>query len=434
MTRTALSVLNRIYEWTVGSLIAAAALFSLYSIWDNAQIYQAVRDLQDQIQPLKPAELVGSGPDFEELLALNEDVVAWLTVDGTNIDYPVVQGEDNLEYMNKDVLSDFSLAGSIFLDVRNNPDFSDNFSLLYGHNMDEHLMFGDLALFLDKDFFEANKTATLLLPGESRDLRVAAVLQLPAGNSEVFDPDVWESSLAGLAEFLEENSIWYWSGLISKLKKYPERYQVTTTVTCSGGSTNNRTVLILIGDKSGYVYTPDEKLLDDDEADKEGAKGGKKYSSGTESGSDGSDDSGGNGGSDDPGGSGGNGGPDDPGGSGGNGGSDDPGGSGGNSGPDDPGGSGGNGGSNGSGISGGGSSSNGSGTPGGEGSSGLSGDLETDDSQIKQGTQAGQYEHGLPKTGDQDDKQFWIRVIVGMLLFIFLYECWDRRMDRRYYY
>lgn len=246
MNGMVLKLLNSIYGWVVGTAVMASVAYAGYSIWDNAQIYQAAQNVQEQIRQLKPDAEAKGGPGFDELRALNGDVVGWITVDGTNIDYPVLQGDTNLTYMDKDVYGDFSMAGSIFLDTRNKSDFSDNYSLIYGHNMDEHLMFGDLALFKQKSFFEKNSSATLLLPGESRDLKVAAVLQIPAGTEEIFNPDKWKDHLDGLGEFLEKNSIWYREDLINQLILFPKAMDVVSLVTCSDGSTNDRTVLILV--------------------------------------------------------------------------------------------------------------------------------------------------------------------------------------------
>ena len=57
-------------------------------------------------------------------MAINKDVAGWITIDDTHIDYPVVQGKDDMEYINKDVYGEFSLSGSIFLSCMNKKDFS----------------------------------------------------------------------------------------------------------------------------------------------------------------------------------------------------------------------------------------------------------------------------------------------------------------------
>lgn len=267
MSRITLKLLNGIYGWVISTIILTSSIYAVYSIWDNSQIYQAAEDVQNEIRKLKPVEgTEEQGPGFDELRAINEDVVGWITVDNTNIDYPVLQGDTNLTYMDKDVFGEYSLAGSIFLDIRNNADFSDNYSLIYGHNMNEHLMFGDIALFKDHDFFEENNSATLMMPDGSREMGVAAVLQIPAGVDEIFNPYHWRDSLEGLAEYLEKESIWFRKSWLDKLKKHPDNYDIVTLVTCSSGSTNSRSVLVLIHEKKDISDEP-TKPDDGDEGD-----------------------------------------------------------------------------------------------------------------------------------------------------------------------
>ena len=62
-------------------------------------------------------------------------VIAWIRIDDTNINYPVVQGSDNAWFLNRNYKGVFATAGSIFLDYRNTKNFSDSFSIIYGHRM-----------------------------------------------------------------------------------------------------------------------------------------------------------------------------------------------------------------------------------------------------------------------------------------------------------
>lgn len=78
-----------------------------------------------------------------------------MTIDDTNIDYPVMQGEDNNEYLNKDPFGNYALSGSIFLDRRNNPEFKDYYSLIYGHHMEHGMMFGAIDEYLNEDYFNS---------------------------------------------------------------------------------------------------------------------------------------------------------------------------------------------------------------------------------------------------------------------------------------
>ena len=96
-------------------------------------------------------------------MKLNKDVVGWITIFDTHISYPVVQGKDNQEYLNKDVFGKFSFSGSIFLDYRNACDFTDSYSIIYGHHMEYGAMFGDVVEFKNDDYFQEHKTGALFL-------------------------------------------------------------------------------------------------------------------------------------------------------------------------------------------------------------------------------------------------------------------------------
>lgn len=115
-------------------------------------------------------------------------MAAWLTMTDTSIDYPVMQGEDNSEYLSKDPFGDYSLAGSIFLDARNSPDFSDDYSLVYGHHMEHGLMFGALDAWMEEPFFDSHRTGTLIINDETYSLTVFAVLESEATREEIFAP------------------------------------------------------------------------------------------------------------------------------------------------------------------------------------------------------------------------------------------------------
>ena len=73
--------------------------------------------------------------DFESLQATNSDVVAWLYIPDTNVNFPVVKGPSNYTYLNLNYEGNYSISGSIFMDIACSSDFSDAETLLYGHNM-----------------------------------------------------------------------------------------------------------------------------------------------------------------------------------------------------------------------------------------------------------------------------------------------------------
>lgn len=88
--------------------------------------------------------------DFQNLQQINPEILAWITVPGTPIDYPVALGEDNSYYLNHTVTGESNILGSIFATA--GTDFEESHIILYGHNMASGKMFGSLKKYHDKDF------------------------------------------------------------------------------------------------------------------------------------------------------------------------------------------------------------------------------------------------------------------------------------------
>ena len=113
--------------------------------------------------------------------------VAWLKLDGTHIDYPVMQASDNQWYLSHDYYGNQASSGAIFLDYRNAPDFSDSLSIIYGHRMNGDLMFSDLAKYRDDDYFADHATGVLATPEKSTALRVLAYREIFADDALYYD-------------------------------------------------------------------------------------------------------------------------------------------------------------------------------------------------------------------------------------------------------
>ena len=102
--------------------------------------------------------------DFESLQAINPDVVGWIYIPGTDINYPVVRGDDNDEYIYRLFDGTYNKAGSIFMDYRNNSAFFDKNTVLYGHHMRNGTMFAQLTEYADQAFYEAHPYGMLVTP------------------------------------------------------------------------------------------------------------------------------------------------------------------------------------------------------------------------------------------------------------------------------
>ena len=91
--------------------------------------------------------------DFSALLSQNSDTVAWLQVNGTNINYPVVQSSDNEYYLNHDINRYATNVGWIFGDYRDNFDSFGRNTIIYGHNLTNKTMFGSLPWILRSSWY-----------------------------------------------------------------------------------------------------------------------------------------------------------------------------------------------------------------------------------------------------------------------------------------
>ncbi len=187
MKKRILRPINEAFDLLFIALMLLLLLFVGYAQWDSRQVYTSADPVQYiQYKPSPPDEMVS----FEELQAINPDVLGWLTVYDTNIDYPLVIGEDNEQYLNHNPKNEPESAGSLFLDYRNSKDFSDFNTIIFGHHMSHHKMFGDLDEFLDEVFWNTHEYGNLVYNGESHGLQFIAMLQCDAYDFLLYKPGV----------------------------------------------------------------------------------------------------------------------------------------------------------------------------------------------------------------------------------------------------
>lgn len=214
-----------------GLLIFFLLLFVMgfYALYDSYLVYMDAND----------TSLLKYKPGYEKEEPKKEikgNMVAWITLDDTDIDYPVMQGDDNSEYLNKDPYGEYSLSGSIFLDSRNASDFSDSYSLIYGHHMEHRAMFGALDDFLDEDYFNTHRTGTLYVGDETYHIQVFGVLECAAIQEEIFAPT--EISLTDTEEYIHQKAMYLDERAGDKDQK------ILALSTCKYPDTADRTVVL----------------------------------------------------------------------------------------------------------------------------------------------------------------------------------------------
>lgn len=213
-------------------LVFCLCLFScgVYGVYDSLLVFRQADD----------SSLLKYRPGYRGAEAEKEiqgTMAAWLTLDGTGIDYPVMQGASNFEYLNKNPYGEYALSGSIFLDARNSADFSDPYSLIYGHHMEQGYMFGDLDLYRDPDFFRENRSGTLIVNGEEHRITLTAVLDVTATDEVIFFPD--STSIKELKQKIRETAV---------VREMTEGKHWIAFSTCRYPNTADRTVVVGVFD------------------------------------------------------------------------------------------------------------------------------------------------------------------------------------------
>lgn len=228
---------DRLVSLLAAGLILLMLLYGGYSLWDTAMVFNGAFLSSDLLQFKPAAGDPDSNPTLAELQAINPDVLGWLTIDDTHIDYPVVIGETDMEYVNKDVYGDFALSGSIFMDSDNARDLSDAYTLVYGHHMDNGAMFGDVVEFVNTDYFESHPSGTLYLPDATYTIEIFACVQVDAFDSMIYDPLAQNGDVSELLHYVDEIAVQ------SRYIGVQPTDKVIGLSTCAEAETNGRVVI-----------------------------------------------------------------------------------------------------------------------------------------------------------------------------------------------
>ena len=133
--------------------------------------------------------------DFESLTAVNPDVIGWIYIPDTNVNYPIVQGTDNRYYAFTMADGRDNAAGSIFMDYRNTPDFTDKHTVIYGHNMRNGSMFANIVDYKKSGYLEEHPVGMIMTPtGNFR-------FEVIGGYVAELSDSAWQLEFAGEEDF-----------------------------------------------------------------------------------------------------------------------------------------------------------------------------------------------------------------------------------------
>lgn len=223
----------------VGVLVSGYFIVRQYKEYETGNDrYQSLRQLARPAEkPPPPDQGVFVSPiDFASLGEINGDIVAWLHSEGTVIDYPVVQGNDNDYYLNHLFTGESNRLGTLFLDYRNRL-FEDRISAIYGHNMRDKSMLTSIAGYADQAYYEAHPVMTLYTPEASYDVRLFAGVTVSGASGDLRLSFSGDDDFLDYVRELEERSTF------SSLETVSSSDRILAFVTCTYSFQNARYIL-----------------------------------------------------------------------------------------------------------------------------------------------------------------------------------------------
>ncbi len=238
VARKVVRALRKLISYALIAVLCLPLAMGCYALWDSHVVYE--RANVEQWQPYKPTE--PEPLSFWELQRLNPEVCAWLSVYGTNIDYPVCQAApgDEEKYLTTDAKGEYSLSGALFIDTANAADFSDFSTIVYGHHMENEVMFGAITNFADKEFFDEHRYGNLFVNDTNYGLEFFCFL-----DADAYDRDVYRHTFVGKGEregyvsLLRERARCWRDGV-----EIGDNDRIVLLSTCAAGYTNAREILV----------------------------------------------------------------------------------------------------------------------------------------------------------------------------------------------
>lgn len=220
-------------------LISVAFVIGLlFGQRDRGDIYEQMQEdnvaIQEEPVTEERVETEVSIPiDFEAFQEQNGDIYAWIRIPGTVVDYPIVQHpEDDAYYLNRTVEGKTGLPGSIYTESLNKTDFSDRNTLIYGHNMKNGSMFGDLSLYKDSTYMKEHAEILIYTPEHIYTYRVFAAITYDNRHiMYAFD----FSTDAGLQAYLDSiRAVRNMTSYLDESVEVTAEDQIITLSTCTG--------------------------------------------------------------------------------------------------------------------------------------------------------------------------------------------------------
>lgn len=186
--------------------------------------------------PNRPAYISPYYKNYAKVISVlketNPETVGWLTVNNTNINYPITQATNNSYYLNHDFNRNSNSLGWVFMDFRNNPNGLDQNTILYGHNSSKtRLMFGTLSKTLNSSWYTNvnNQYITFNTSDGDKEWRIFSIYTVASTNDYLYTNFSNQDEFLAFANMIQSRSIYNFHVEIKPNDK------ILTLSTCQSG-------------------------------------------------------------------------------------------------------------------------------------------------------------------------------------------------------
>ena len=210
-----------------------------YQLYTGARAYEDIRietvtEIEDAEEVVEKFSTISI--DFDALYNINPDIIAWLYIPYTPVSYPVLRGTTNQTYLRTTYDKKSNILGSIFQDYRNDADFNDPNTVIYGHNTSNDSMFGSLKKYKQQDYASLHPEVQIIRKDDVLVYEVFTVYETLATSDTYTIRFTSDESYAGYIDNMASQSV-------VAVGSPPGSEHIITLSTCTGGNKTMRLVL-----------------------------------------------------------------------------------------------------------------------------------------------------------------------------------------------
>lgn len=194
---------NNFLKYIICIIFLSIAIFSIYKILSTLNEYKDGEDTYNELKQytnIKSNETLSNDiiwpeVDFNSLKEINNDIIGWIYFEDTNINYPIVKGSDNDFYLNHMIDGTNNSAGSIFMDYRNQANFNNKHTIIYGHHMKNGSMFSNLIKYKEQSFYDEYPYYLIMTPDKNYKIDIIS------GYVASVNEDSWKLNFSSNKEY-----------------------------------------------------------------------------------------------------------------------------------------------------------------------------------------------------------------------------------------